>query len=101
MPFDELGEKIAADAKAAVLLGQTATKIAKAIKGHKSIRAQEHKGRKVEIVKSLAEAVQLANHLAESGDVVLLSPACASYDMFENFQHRGQEFTRLARQISS
>jgi UDP-N-acetylmuramoylalanine--D-glutamate ligase len=101
LPFDELGQKIAAGAKAAVLLGQTATKIAKAIKEHKSIRAQEHKSTTVEIVESLSEAVQAAAHLAEPGDVVLLSPACASYDMFENFQHRGQEFTKLVHELRS
>jgi len=97
IPFDEFGEKIAENAKAAILIGQTAQKIAKAIKRHKSTRAQEHKCTRVEIVDSLAQAVRLANRLAESGDVVLLSPACASYDMFENYEHRGQEFIRLVR----
>jgi UDP-N-acetylmuramoylalanine-D-glutamate ligase len=38
--------------------------------------------------------------LAIGGDVVLLSPACASYDMFENFEQRGREFCKLIRQIS-
>lgn len=93
LPFDELGQKIAENAKAAILLGQTASKIAKAVNVHKETR--------IEIEDSLAEAVQLANQIAESGDVVLLSPACASYDMFENFQHRGREFTRLVRELNS
>jgi UDP-N-acetylmuramoylalanine--D-glutamate ligase len=93
LPFDELGKKIAGNAKATVLLGQTASKIAKAIK--------EHKGIRIEIVNSLNDAVQSANRLAEPGDVVLLSPACASYDMFENFQHRGREFTRLVRTLNN
>ena len=101
LSFDELGQKIAANAKAAVLLGQTATKITSAIKEHKNISAQEHKGTKVEIVKSLTEAVQSANRLAEPGDVVLLSPACASYDMFENYQQRGNEFTKLVRELNN
>ena len=56
---------------------------------------------RIEIVSSLAEAVRLADRLAVSGDVVLLSPACASYDMFENFQHRGQEFSRLVRELDA
>jgi UDP-N-acetylmuramoylalanine--D-glutamate ligase len=102
--FDELGRKIAGSTKAAILIGQTAQKIAEAIKVHKGISAQEHKGVydcTIEVVDSLAEAVQMANQLAESGDVVLLSPACASYDMFDNFQQRGQEFCRLVQQISS
>ena len=101
LSFDEFGEKIATNAKAAILMGQTAHKIASAIKGHKGIRAQEHEGTRVEIVDSLAQAVRLANRLAESGDVVLLSPACASYDMFDNFQHRGEQFCRLVKQIKN
>ena len=56
---------------------------------------------KVEIVDSLAQAVHLADRVAETGDVVLLSPACASYDMFDNFQHRGREFTKLVRALNS
>jgi UDP-N-acetylmuramoylalanine--D-glutamate ligase len=103
LPFEQLGEKIAKNAKAAILIGQTAQKIAKAIEEHKGKNAQGHKVRPVsiEFADSLAKAVQSANHLAESGDVVLLSPACASYDMFENFQHRGQEFCRLVRGLDA
>jgi len=95
LPFDELGQKIAANAKTAVLLGQTASKIASAI------QLFPQAGTKIQVVNSLSEAVQSAAHFAEPGDVVLLSPACASYDMFENFQHRGQEFTKLVRAISN
>jgi len=91
--FDELGRKIAQSAKAAILLGQTAQKIAKAIKT--CLRSQV----KIEIVPSLAEAVESAHRLSESGDVVLLSPACASYDMFDNYQQRGDEFVGLVRNI--
>jgi len=42
-----------------------------------------------------AEAVECARQTAVSGDIVLLSPACASYDMFDNFQHRRREFSKL------
>ena len=95
LPFDELGQKIAASAKAAILIGQTAPKIANAIK------LFPEAGTQIQIVDSFSEAVRLANHLATNGDVVLLSPACASYDMFDNFQHRGQEFIRQVRALSS
>jgi len=113
LPFDELGQKIATNAKAAILIGQTAPKIASAINNAKmSLRAKRSnlnepdteylvRDTKIEVVESLAEAVQLANRLTETGDVVLLSPACASYDMFDNFEQRGQKFTELVREVGS
>jgi UDP-N-acetylmuramoylalanine--D-glutamate ligase len=101
LPFDEFGGKIAQKAKAAILIGQTAQKIANAIKVHKSTAAQVHKVTHIEIIDSLSQAVQLAESIAASGDIVLLSPACASYDMFDNFQHRGREFVKLVQEISS
>jgi len=98
IPFDELGERIAQKAKAAILIGQTAEKIADAIRQRNTQYAIRNT--KIEIVTSLARAVGMAHQLAGPGDVVLLSPACASYDMFENYEHRGREFTRLVRQLS-
>jgi UDP-N-acetylmuramoylalanine--D-glutamate ligase len=99
LAFDELGEKIAQKAKAAILIGQTAKKIADAIEKKLATKNTARKV-KVEIVDSLVEAVDSASQLAVNGDVVLLSPGCASYDMFDNFQHRGQEFCRLVRETS-
>jgi len=104
IPFDEFGQKIAETAKAAILIGQTATKIADAIcKTQDSRHKTQDRELKthIEMVDSLAEAVQTAVRLAVNGDVILLSPACASYDMFDNFQHRGWEFTKLVRSLSS
>ncbi len=43
---------------------------------------------------TMAEAVKAAGSLAITGDIVLLSPACASFDMFKNFEERGEIFTR-------
>ena len=48
---------------------------------------------------SLEEAVQAASALAQSGDVVLLSPACASFDMFRNYGHRGEVFAAAVRAL--
>ncbi len=97
LPFDDFGQKIAEKAKAVILLGQTAKKIANTIE--KKLATKNTKKRiKVEIIDSLAKAVELARQLAVSGDMVLLSPGCASYDMFDNFQQRGEEFRRLVRE---
>ena len=48
---------------------------------------------------TIERAVELAAAVARSGDVVLLSPACASYDQFENFERRGEEFGRLVANL--
>ena len=48
---------------------------------------------------SAHEAVQLASRLAKKGDVVLLSPCCASFDLFKNMEDRGEQFKTLARQL--
>jgi UDP-N-acetylmuramoylalanine--D-glutamate ligase len=50
---------------------------------------------------SMEEAVKLARAAARPGDVVLLSPACASFDMFQNFEHRGHIFKALVRALPS
>ncbi len=49
---------------------------------------------------SMPEAVQVAAAYARSGDAVLLSPACASFDWYANYRQRGDDFTQLARQIT-
>jgi len=98
LPFDEFGEKIAQNAKAAILIGATAEKIAETIEKKSATTNTERV--KIEIVESLVEAVKTARSLAVGGDVVLLSPGCASYDMFDNFQQRGREFAKLVRKIN-
>ena len=94
--FDGLGAEIASRAKAAILIGRTAKKIASAIE--RFAGEDTEKTTKIKVVNSLAEAVESAKQLAVAGDVVLLSPACASYDMFDNFEHRGRRFVKLIRE---
>jgi len=106
IPFDQLAEEVAHKAKAAILIGKTAPKIAEAINNaNMSLRTNRSNLDRLEVkidqVDSLAEAVQLANQLARNGDVVVLSPACASYDMFENYEQRGHEFADLVRTLST
>ena len=47
----------------------------------------------------MSEAVKIAYRVAESGDNVLLSPACASFDLFENYEDRGRQFKNAVRNL--
>lgn len=88
IPFDEFGKVIARKVKAAILIGQTADKIDSAIAAGRTAdsRVEVHR------TGTLQEAVQLADRLSRPGDVVLLSTACASYDMFRHYEHRAAVF---------
>ncbi len=48
---------------------------------------------------SAEEAVHAAFHFAEKGDVVLLSPACASFDLFKNYEDRGNQFKQAVKEL--
>jgi len=93
--LDSFGAAIAKKAKAAILIGETAGKIRDAIAGSGA------NGVVTELAGSLAEAVERAGKLASAGDVVVLSPACASYDMFDNYQQRGRMFAELVQSLAS
>lgn len=84
--FDQLGRCIAERCKAAVLIGQTAEKIESAINQAGTSTAV------IRRAKDMQEAVRFCSELVQKGDVVLMSPACASYDMFKNYQERGRAF---------
>jgi len=73
----------------ALLIGAAADKIASQIDGSVAI---ERAG-------TLERAVEIASHAARSGDVVLLAPACASFDQFENYEHRGRVFKALVHEL--
>lgn len=92
IPFDVLGPKVAEKVKLLILLGATADKIEAAVKA-----APEYKegNPKILRVNSLEEAVAAAHSAAQQGDIVTLSPACASFDMFKNFETRGEVFKEL------
>jgi len=82
--FSSLREVIAEKVKLVVLIGEAQGKMWRAwSKAVPCVRAF-----------SMEEAVRLAASHARRGDTVLLSPACASFDMFENYEHRGDEFKR-------
>ncbi len=56
-------------------------------------------GDKVSVTSTFREAVELAAREASAGDVVLLSPACASFDMFVDYQDRGRQFKELVKEL--
>ncbi|MGB9867650.1 MAG: UDP-N-acetylmuramoyl-L-alanine--D-glutamate ligase [Bacillota bacterium] len=97
LPFDTLAQRIVeSDVVAVITLGVTAPKIESAIS--REVQAEGErigKGPQVLRVRSLQEAVAVAASLAKPGYTVLLSPACASYDMFSNFEERGRLFKEL------
>jgi UDP-N-acetylmuramoylalanine--D-glutamate ligase len=97
-PFDVLAEAVTRKVRRLILMGVTAPRIEEAVR-----RAGEKLGQIPEIrrVDSLEEAASVSCLGAEPGEVVLLSPACASFDMFRNFQERGDRFRDLARALVS
>jgi UDP-N-acetylmuramoylalanine--D-glutamate ligase len=94
LPFDELGRRMARQAKAVVLIGVCAEKIKKAVLDAGGAPTMLHMAGD-----SMQEAVEISASLASPGDVVLMSPACASYDMFTNFEHRAQVFRDLVNAL--
>jgi len=89
--FAELAAGLDERVKAVVLIGEAAGEIRQALGGR--IPARD--------AASMREAVSLAAQLAQLGDLVLLSPACASFDMFDNYQHRGDVFMQAVRELAS
>jgi UDP-N-acetylmuramoylalanine--D-glutamate ligase len=88
--FDELAVDLHGRGRA-YLIGETADEIAEALD-----RADVPYERCGELGTAFAKAAEAAS----SGEIVLLSPACASYDQFEDFEHRGEEFRRLVQNLS-
>jgi UDP-N-acetylmuramoylalanine--D-glutamate ligase len=88
LDYRELGRAVAGRAHTVVLVGQVAEKIAAAL----------HAGPQVVRAATFEEAVGEAVRRARPGDTVLLSPAAASYDMFRNFEERGERFRALVRE---
>lgn len=104
LPFDELAREIARSGRVrtALLLGATAGQIEDALRRALAEAGAGAAGAAPEIVRAagLPEAVEQARQRAKSGEVVLLSPACASYDMYENYAERGQHFKRLVQELA-
>ena len=89
--FDEFIESFGEKVQWLVLLGQTAEQLAET--------AKRHGFTNIVFVKSLEEAVAVCAEKARPGDAVLLSPACASWGMFDNYEQRGNLFKKYVREL--
>jgi UDP-N-acetylmuramoylalanine--D-glutamate ligase len=89
--FSLLRELVRQRVKHLVLIGEAAEKIKRALSNTTEISEAE----------TMQEAVSICSRTAQPGDVVLLAPACASFDMFQNYEHRGRAFKDAVRQITN
>ena len=91
--FEKLGQAVNDMVDQLILLGKDAPAIENVVRAKGFDRI--HK------VRNMAEAVNLASRLADKGQSVLLSPACASWDMYDNYQQRGDDFKEQVRRLEA
>jgi len=89
--FSALAAPVSRHARAVVLIGRDAPRIRAAL---------ESCGVSLLDAASMADAVAQANRVAHAGDAVLMSPACASFDMFDNYEHRARVFREAVEQLA-
>lgn len=96
IPFDDLGTEIVERVKALYLTGETAERIRQAVlntPGYNRLTLP------IYVIDDFTEAVRSASATAEKGDVVILSPACSSFDKFKNFMERGNTFRKIVLEL--
>ncbi len=89
--FAPLAEAMPDTVRAAYLIGEAAEELEAALRPT---------GVRLERCGDLATAVERAAAAAQPGEIVLLSPACASFDQFRDFEHRGEEFRSLVQKLT-
>jgi UDP-N-acetylmuramoylalanine--D-glutamate ligase len=87
--YARLTELVRKHVRAVVAIGESAEKVETAFSGVRPVMRAN----------TMDEAVRIARSLAHAGDVVLLSPACASFDWFRNYEHRGDVFKQLVHEL--
>lgn len=97
IPYEPLGKDVNERVKVLILLGKTGPKIEKAVREYPGYDPETLK---IINVSTLEEAVLAARKEAKEGDVVTLSPASASFDLYRNFEERGQHFKRLVMELN-
>jgi UDP-N-acetylmuramoylalanine--D-glutamate ligase len=90
--LNQFAQECVRNTKYVILVGETANNIQELIQS-------ERAGLEVYVATSLDESVRKAYEIAEDSDVVLLSPACASYGMFTNYEERGKKFKELVYRL--
>ena len=97
--FDRMAEVVQRRARGVVLLGQAAAEIERALQ--RAPAQHRERALRVEHAASMRDAVARARAIAQEGDVVLLSPAAASFDMFKDMADRGEQFRTAVRELTA
>lgn len=99
IPYDEIGPALAEHVKVLILIGATSDKIQEALDAEIN---KTGNGKDIEVIRatSYEDAVNTARSKAHDGDVVLLSPASTSFDMFRNFEERGNLFKKIVNKLN-
>jgi UDP-N-acetylmuramoylalanine--D-glutamate ligase len=98
IPFEPMAETVCDRVRLLILMGVTAPKIEKAV-----TEAKNYDPANIRILhaSSMEEAVEIAHREAKAGDIVTLSPACASFDLYPNFEVRGQHYKGLVKELKA
>lgn len=94
LDYTEIGKIIAEKVGTLILTGPTSEKIKDA-----TLKALEGKNIQIYNCSNMQEAVNIAHNVSKTGDIVLLSPASASFDLYKNFADRGNQFKELVKQL--
>ena len=97
LDYTPLAKPIIEKVKSLILIGQTSGKIFDVVKLELE---KENKELDIHMCETLEETINLAKKVARAGQVVLFSPASASFDMFKNFADRGNQFKELVKKIN-
>jgi len=98
LPMEDLAQEAVERCRAVICFGEAAPLLDEALS---YASGQSGRDLPIERAETLGEAVEAARGHAQKGDVVLLSPACASYDAYANFEERGEDFRRMVRGLAA
>lgn len=97
IPFEPMAETVCDRVKTLILMGVTAPKIEAAVTSAKNYNPDNLK---ILHASSMEEAVAIAQREAQNGDIVTLSPACASFDLYPNFEARGLHYKGIVKELT-